>query len=128
MGFSSPVLGATIPWRSCSTLSTIQFRAAGWFSGCSVLYSAYRMATTGTFDQAGELAHSLGRLVLVSGCAGIATAIALQVGDAFAHWILDVTHVSFSNLVIFTALTNQAVLMLVAIVVIVVVLKVLGLF
>lgn len=117
-------LGVPSPDLSSSPTATV-----GWLQDrlsyfvlvamfCSILYSAYRMSTTGTFDHAVDLGHALGRLVLVAGCAGVATTIGLQVGDAFSHWILTESHVTFSGLVVFTAVTSPAVLMLLAVVVI----------
>lgn len=85
----------------------------------SILYAAYRMATTGEFRHAGELGHSLMRLIVVSGTAGIATTIGLEVGDAFVHWLLGQSRVAFSGLTVTAAVGNPAVLMLLAIVVIV---------
>lgn len=54
----------------------------------SVLWAAYRMATSGSFEHVSELAGSLGRLLIVSGVVAGATTIALQVGDAVAAWVL----------------------------------------
>jgi type IV secretion system protein TrbL len=69
----------------------------GWFvlaaAFLSVLWAAYRMATSGTFDHLQDLAWSLGRLVVVAGTAAVATALALEVGDAVAAWVLDVSDV-----------------------------------
>jgi hypothetical protein len=65
----------------------------GWFvlaaAFVSVLWTAYRMATSGTFEHLADLGASLARLVIVSGTIAVATALALEVGDAVATWILD---------------------------------------
>ena len=73
----------------------------GWFvlaaALVSVLWAAYRMATSGTFDHLADLAWSLGRLIVVSGLVAGATALALQVGDAVAGWALRSTDVRFNT-------------------------------
>lgn len=65
----------------------------GWFvlaaAFVSVLWTAYRMATSGTFDHLSDLMASIGRLVLVSGLTAGVTTLCLQVGDALSAWILD---------------------------------------
>jgi len=54
----------------------------------SVLYAAYRMATSGTFDHLADLGASLGKLILVSGLVAGVTALCLEIGDAVAKWVL----------------------------------------
>lgn len=85
----------------------------------SILWAAYRMATTGQFEHAGELARSLARLFVVSGCVGIVTTAGLEVGDAVTKWILGQSHVVFSGAVLTAAVANPAILILLALVVIV---------
>lgn len=96
----------------------------GWFvlaaAFVSVLWAAYRMATSGTFDQLAELGWALGRLVVVAGTAAAATAIALDVGDAVAAWVLDVSEVRLNPTAMFTLMTNSpGLVMILAVVVIV---------
>lgn len=86
---------------------------------CSILFAAYRMATTGRFEHGAELGYSLLRLIAVSGCAGIVTTICLEVGDEFTRWLLAQTQVAFSGLVLTAAASQPAVLILLAIVVMV---------
>lgn len=86
---------------------------------CSILWAAYRMATTGQFEHVGELGRSLARLFVVSGCVGVVTATGLEIGDAVTKWILGQSHVIFSGAVLTAAVANPAILILLALVVIV---------
>jgi len=101
--------------------------AAGWLSGrlawfvlavafVSVLWAAYRMATSGSFEHLTDLGWSLGRLLVVAGTVTTATALALQVGDAVAAWVLDVGDVRFDSVAAFVA-TSPALAILIAFVV-----------
>ena len=73
--------------------------AAVWFSGliawfvpiaalASVLFAAFRMATSGTFEAGRDLGGSLMRLVLVTGLVTFMTTTALQLGDMLADWLV----------------------------------------
>lgn len=83
----------------------------GWFvmaaALVSVLFTAYRMATSGTFDHLGELGMSLVRLIVVAGAVGAATALALDVGDAVADWVLGQVNVE-PNVIALTALVTSS--------------------
>lgn len=74
----------------------------------SVLYSAYRMATSGTFDHVGELGKSLARLFVVSGVVGVATTTGLSMGDAVANWVLTGTRAHLGTLVVITPAMSPA--------------------
>lgn len=84
----------------------------------SILVAAWRMATTADAQHAGELAHSLVKLVLVAGLATTLTAAAVEIGDAFAAWLLDQADVNLSTAVLLTGVTNAGVVILLAVVVI----------
>ncbi len=86
----------------------------------SVLYAAYRMATSGQFEHASDLAYSLGRLILVSGVVAVGTTLALEVGDAVADWFLSDAQLHLTKLLILPATTTPpGVTLLLALVVIV---------
>jgi type IV secretion system protein TrbL len=83
----------------------------------SVMWAAYRMATSGEFSHLIDLAKSMAKLIVVSGTAAAAATIGLQVGDAYSKWILG-SSTDFSALIAFTTLTKPAVSMLLSAVVI----------
>lgn len=83
---------------------------ATWLSGrmdgfvlaamfASILYGAFRMATSGTWDHLGDLGKSLAKLFIVSGAVGVATSIGLTVGDAVADWVLGGADARLSSFV-----------------------------
>ena len=96
----------------------------GWFvlaaAFVSVLWAAYRMASSGTFDHLTDLGWALGRLVIVAGTAAAATALALEVGDAVATWVLDASNVKLDvGLLGGTAISSPGTVIVLALVVIV---------
>lgn len=54
----------------------------------SVLWCAYRMAVSGTFDHLAELGLALAKLVLVTGLTVVVTTAALMIGEAWSVWIM----------------------------------------
>jgi type IV secretion system protein TrbL len=84
----------------------------------AVLWAAYRMAMSGTFDHLADLGWALGKLVLVTGCVSAATTLGLQIGDAYSTWMLTQTPSDFG---LFASLGawSPGVVMIVAVVVIV---------
>lgn len=86
----------------------------------SVLWAAYRMATSGTFEHLSELGFSLARLVVVTGCIGVATTLGLAIGDAVAAWVLDQSQVRLNTSALLAVSTGSpGVVILLAVVVIV---------
>ena len=76
----------------------------------AVLWAAYRMATSGEFDHLSELGWALGRLVIVAGCVGVATTVALEIGDAVSDWMLTDTPTDFGLFATFGAWSPGVVL------------------
>lgn len=117
LGTPSPdVQGGTAAWL---TDHLDYFVMAAAF--VSVLWAAYRMATSGTFDHLADLGLSLARLIVVSGTIGVATSLALEVGDAFSSWVLDTTKVQLDPgaLLTVTGTTPPGVVLILSVVVIV---------
>lgn len=84
----------------------------------SILWAAYRMATSGTFDHLIDLGHALARLVIVAGCVGAATTAALAIGDAVADWVLAGTPARLSSVVVVGVARSPAVVILLSVTVI----------
>jgi len=122
------VKNGTTAWMGVDSPNvTSASSAAGWLSGrlawfvlaaafVSVLWAAYRMATSGSFEHLTDLGWSLGRLLVVAGTVTTATALALQVGDAVAAWVLDVGDIRFDSVAAFVA-TSPALAVLLAFVI-----------
>jgi len=84
----------------------------------SILWCAYRLATSGTFDHLAELGYALARLVLVAGCAAAATTAALAIGDAVAKWVMAGTELRLSAVVVGGVARSPALVILLSVVVI----------
>lgn len=94
--------GSTATWLS-DQMSWFVLAAAF----LSVLWAALRMATSGTFDHLTDLGGSLGRLIVVSGVVAGATALALDVGDAVAAWVLHAVNFKPSALLVLPAVASS---------------------
>lgn len=86
LGVPSPNL--TAPGSAASWLSSQLAWAVGIAALCSVLFAAYRMATTGQFSHGADLGASLFRLVVVMGSITFITELLLGAGDAYSLWMV----------------------------------------
>ncbi|MGI8417494.1 MAG: hypothetical protein ACR2P2_15070 [Nakamurella sp.] len=97
--------------------------AAMWLTGklsyfvlvaalASVLFAAWKMATSGSFTGMTELGGSLLRLIIVSGSVAFLTAGALQLGDQVAEWLIGTTPLTISYVALFGSATIPPVLIL----------------
>ena len=95
--------------------------AAMWLTGklsyfvlvaalASVLFAAWKMATSGSFAGMTELGGSLLRLIIVSGSVAFLTAGALQLGDQVADWLIGTTPLTVSYVALFGSATIPPVL------------------
>lgn len=102
LGVPSPdVTGGPATWL---TEHLHLFIFAGAF--LAVLYAAYQMAVSGSFRAVGDLGLSFGRLVLVAGCTSAVVTLLLELGDAWATYILSVAHLNLSSAVMLPAATT----------------------
>ena len=97
--------------------------AATWLTGrlsyfvlvaafASVLYAAWKMATSGSFNGMADLGGSLLRLIIVSGSVAFLTAGALQLGDQVAAWLIGTTPLTVSYVALFGSTTIPPALIL----------------
>ena len=84
----------------------------------SILWAAYRMATSGTFEHLADLGYALARLVVVAGCVGTATMAALWIGDAVADWVLASSPARLSPVVVISASLSPALVILLSVTII----------
>src|SRR4051794_10684929 len=99
--------GSASVWLSSSMA---YFVLAATFA--SILWAAYRMATSGTFDHLADLGAALARLVVVSGCVGAATTAALAIGESVSGWVLAQAPARFSPVVMLGTSSPAVVILL----------------
>lgn len=85
----------------------------------AILWCAYRMATSGTFDHLADLALALAKLVLVTGVAATATTSALLIGDAYTDWMLAGVTPRLSAVVVGAVASAPALTILLAVLIII---------
>jgi hypothetical protein len=79
----------------------------------SIILAGAKLALTRRFDAVQDLAAALTRVLLVSLAAGMLTAAAVELGDAFTEWILAEADLDVQNMVVLEPLMAQPFIVLI---------------